>query len=566
MHSPILPILDHLVFLYGAEEGRKAAAALEEKLARYAAAHPPAPLPPLGPADALLITYGDQFRQPGQAPLRSLLAFCDEFLAGCVSGVHILPFFPYSSDDGFSVIDYTQVDPLLGTWADVEAIAARYRLMVDAVLNHCSSRHAWFQGFLDGRPPYTGYFITVDPSSDLSSVVRPRALPLLTPYATAQGARHVWTTFSADQVDLNYANPAVMLELVDILLEYLAHGARVIRMDAIAYLWKRIGTPCIHLPQTHRAVQLLRAVLERAAPGTVLITETNVPHADNLSYFGDGSNEARLVYNFALPPLTLHALQTGDARVLSEWAAGLRLPSREVTFFNFLASHDGIGLNPARGLLTDAQIEQMIARVQRAGGLVSHKSNPDGTQSAYELNVNYFDALLEPEHADSPALAEARFLAAQAVMLALQGVPGIYVHSLIGSRGWPEGAAASRQKRTINRQKFALDAIRAELRSPNTRRGRIYRRMTAWLKARAACPAFDPFGSQRVLNAHPGALVLLREGNGAQALCCFNLQAGPAVLRLEGVQGRWRSLEDGRPVELGSRLELGAYEVLWLER
>ena len=270
-----------------------------------------------------------------------------------------------------------------------------------------------------------------------------------------------------------------------------------------------------------------------------------MPHADNLSSFGDGSNEAQMVYNFALPPLTLHALQTGDGRVLSDWAARLRLPSSEVTFFNFLASHDGIGLNPARGLLAESEIERLIERVQRAGGLVSYKTNPDGTQSAYELNVNYFDALAEPERSDGLDIAEARFLVAQAIMLALQGVPGLYVHSLVGSRGWPEGAELSGQKRTINRQKFELDALRVELRDPQSRRARIYRRMLEWLRARAACPAFDPFGSQRVLEAHPGAFVLLRESGVAQALCCFNLRDKALSLRLEGLDGTWRDLVGG---------------------
>jgi sucrose phosphorylase len=559
-------ILEHLTFLYGGDEAASAAAEIESKLAQFAVQHPRAPWRRLDSSDALLITYGDQFREPGVPPLRSLLAFCDEFLSGAVSGVHILPFFPYSSDDGFSVIDYRLVDPLLGTWDDVEAIAARYRLMADAVLNHCSSRHAWFQGFLAGKPGDEQRFISVDPEADLSGVVRPRALPLLTTYATARGLRHVWTTFSTDQVDLNYANPNVLLDMLDVLLDYLAHGAQIIRMDAIAYLWKLPGTSCIHLPQTHGVVQLLREVLERAAPGTVLVTETNVPHADNLSYFGDSGNEAQMVYNFALPPLTLHALQTGDGRVLSEWAASLRLPSTEVTFFNFLASHDGIGLNPARGLLPENEIQGLIERVQRAGGLVSYKTNPDGSQSAYELNVNYFDALVEPERSDGLALAEARFLVAQAIMLALQGVPGIYVHSLVGSRGWPEGAELSGQKRTINRQKFELGALRAELRDSQSRRARIYRRMLEWLRARAACPAFDPFGSQRVLEAHPGALVLLRESGGAQALCCFNLRDETLSLGLAGLDGSWRDLVDGaQPAPLG-RIELIPHQVLWLER
>ena len=126
---------------------------------------------------------------------------------------------------------------------------------------------------------------------------------------------------------MNFKNPDVLLALLDALLFYVARGARFIRLDAIAYLWKRIGTSCIHLPQTHAVIQFWRAVLDEVAPHVLLITETNVPHADNVSYFGDGTNEAQLVYNFALPPLVLHALLRGDATHLTRWAQSLTLPS-----------------------------------------------------------------------------------------------------------------------------------------------------------------------------------------------------------------------------------------------
>ena len=261
-----------------------------------------------------------------------------------ISSIHILPFFPWSSDDGFSVKDYRQVDASLGDWSDVEHLAGSFRLMVDGVINHISARSDWFQAFLRDEPPYRDYFITVEGNPDLSTVIRPRTLPLLTEFLTTTGPRKVWTTFSADQADLDFHNPRVLLDILDVLLQYVRHGAQFIRLDAIAYLWKEIGTTCLHLPQTHTFIKLLRAVLDDIAPHVRIITETNVPHADNISYFGNGTNEAQLVYNFALPPLVLHTLQTGNAAALSSWAAGLSLPSSQTTFFNFLASHDGIGL------------------------------------------------------------------------------------------------------------------------------------------------------------------------------------------------------------------------------
>ena len=304
--------------------------------------------------DSILITYGDQVQTPGEKPLQTLSAFCRQNLAGVVNGIHILPFYPWTSDDGFSVVDYRKVDPVLGDWADISSMQSRFRLMFDGVINHISSQSDWFKAFLDDDPGYRDYFVVVDGFPDLSQVVRPRALPLLTTFKTPSGEKQVWTTFSEDQIDLNFQNPEVLLEILDILLMYVEQGATFIRLDAIAYLWKEIGTSCIHLPQTHQAIQFLRAALNDLAPHVHLITETNVPHLDNISYFGDGNNEAQLVYNFALPPLTLHTFRTGEARILSDWAKTLTLPSEHATFFNFLASHDGIDLNPARGILPPA--------------------------------------------------------------------------------------------------------------------------------------------------------------------------------------------------------------------
>jgi glycosidase len=528
--------------------------------------------------DAILITYGDQVREAGVPPLQTLARFCQAHLAGLVSGVHILPFFPYSSDDGFAVIDYRKVDAALGTWEDVARLGASFRLMVDAVLNHVSAESAWFRAFLRDDPAYRDYFIVVPEGADLSQVVRPRALPLTTRVTTPSGEKAVWTTFGADQIDLNYSNPDVLLEIIDTLLFYVARGAEFLRLDAIAYLWKEIGTTCIHLPRTHHVVQLLRAVLDAVAPQAALITETNVPHADNVSYFGDGTNEAQMVYNFALPPLVLHAFQTGDARHLAAWAASLSLPSGQVTFFNFLASHDGVGLNPARGILPEEEIGAMVERTRARGGLVSYKRNPDGTQSPYELNANYYDALAQEGAEEDIASGAARFVAAQAIMLAFIGVPGIYFHSLFGSRGWPEGVEQTGRQRTINRQKCDLGALKDALADPGSLRSRVFRGCAQLLKARAATPAFHPHGAQQVIRAAGGAPVfaLLRvaPGGGERVICLHNVSAQPQPVELDahtaqlGTVAGLTDLIGGahlRPARTTFRVELGPYQVSWLK-
>ncbi|MBP7689744.1 MAG: hypothetical protein KA765_17635 [Thermoflexales bacterium] len=533
--------------------------------------------------DALLITYGDQLREANVSPLRTLADFCEQHLMNVVSGIHILPFYPYSSDDGFSVIDYTEVDPALGDWSDVARLGEHFNLMFDGVINHISAQSAWFQAFLRDEVPYRDYFITVEGEPDLSQVVRPRALPLLTTFAMLSGDKSVWTTFSADQIDLNYSNPDVLLALIDVLLQYVAQGAQFIRLDAIAYLWKEIGTSCIHLPQTHRVIQLLRAVLDQVAPQVSLITETNVPHVDNVSYFGDGHNEAQLVYNFALPPLMLHTLHTGDARALTEWIASPPGPlSRnrpstplrsaqdadfgrggETAFFNFLASHDGIGLNPARGILSDAEIAALVNRVVAHGGRVSYKHNADGSRSPYELNINYFDALSDPYSSESIDVQIDRFIVAHASMLALSGMPGIYFHSLFGSRGWPEGVALTGQNRTINRQKFDRVDVERELGDPSSRRSRVFNRLKQLLEVRAASTAFAPDSPQAVLHFQSSVLALLRGSSEEQMLCLHNVSAQPQVIQLEAL---WRGSIDLIAGQVCDAVELtlAPYQILWL--
>jgi sucrose phosphorylase len=545
--------------LYGPLTGETVNSAIGELIGDHRLALPQPEEPQtLCERDALLITYADQLQEPGVAPLRTLARFCADHLAGTVGGIHLLPFFPWSSDDGFSVKDYFAVAPEYGTWEDVARFRPRFDLMFDAVFNHLSAQSDWFQRFLRGEPDFADFFLTVTDPVDLSCVVRPRALPLLTEFQTVRGTEKVWTTFSADQVDLNIRNPNVLLALLKALLHYVAHGARFIRLDAIAYLCKEVGTPCIHLPQTHAVIQLFRAVLNEVAPGVQLITETNVPHSDNISYFGDGTNEAQLVYNFALPPLVLHALLRGDATYLANWAAHLQTPSARTAFFNFLASHDGIGLNPARGILPESEVEYLVERCVAHGGFISWKHNPDGSKSPYEMNIVYFDALNDPAAAESDQTQIDRFMVAQAIMLALAGVPGIYFHSLFGSRNDREAALQTGMNRRINRQKLALAQLQAALRDPSSIRARVFNRFSALLKARRNHPAFSPMASQRILDLHPAVFGLLR---GNEVLCLHNLADRSSEVRLQ--EGRWVNLLDGTATVPGPEHTLRAYEILW---
>jgi glucosylglycerate phosphorylase len=365
----------HLARLYDRELVEPTLVRLVEALERFARDHPdvagrdPAPF---DEADVWVIAYGDHLTEPGRAPLESLDDFLRERFRGVLGGLHLLPHYPWTSDDGFAVVDYEEVDPQLGDWGDVERLAVSFRLMLDAVVNHTSASSPWFQGWLQDDPTFADFFISPPEDADLDQVVRPRTTPLLTPFPAREGVREVWTTFGPDQVDLNYANPEVLLRITGILLDYVAHGARALRLDAIAFLWKRFGTTCIHLEETHEVIRLWRTVLDAVAPGTLIVTETNVPHAENLSYLGDGTDEAHLVYQFPLPPLVLHAFRGGDGTVLAGWLRTLETPSTSTTFLNFLGSHDGIGLRPVEQLLPDREVEALGEAARREAGGVSY--------------------------------------------------------------------------------------------------------------------------------------------------------------------------------------------------
>jgi Glycosidases len=567
-------LLSYLSFLYGAEKAPLLLDRVQRIMERYRSKIPHINAE-LTERDSILITYGDQLSSPAEKPLQTLSAFCRKYLVGVIGGIHLLPFYPSTSDDGFSVVDYRKVDPALGDWEDISAMQEYFRLMLDAVINHVSSRSEWFQAFLKNDLHYADYFIVVKDSSDLSKVVRPRTLPLLTAFQTPSGEKRLWTTFSDDQIDLNYQNPEVLLEILDILLMYVERGATFIRLDAIAYLWKEIGTSCIHLPQTHHVIQFLRAVLDEIAPYVHLITETNVPHEDNISYFGDGTNEAQLVYNFALPPLVLHTFRVGNELALSNWAKGLALPSDQVTFFNFLASHDGIGLNPVRGILSSEEIDALVEKTLEHGGLVSYKHNSDGSQSPYEMNINYFDALSNPQRDEPLELKVDRFMTAQAIMLSLIGMPGIYFHSLFGSRGWREGVDWTGRNRTINRQKLDLDTVESELSDESSLRHHVFRCYADLLRARSASSAFHPHGTQQVLDCGKGIFALLRlspDGN-QRVLCLHNVsdQTQGVTIRFNDISGlpsqQFTDLITNELISdpLHGTLALKPYQTLWLQ-
>lgn len=516
---------------------------------------------------AVLIAYPNHVTSPPASPLVALNTFVSQRLYDVFDTIHILPFFPSSSDDGFSVVHYRQVDPAHGSWEDIQSLGQRFRLMFDLVLNHVSAQSGWFRDFQLGIAPARHYFIEKQAGEDYSVVVRPRSSPLFSSFSLKEGKRaEVWTTFSSDQVDLNYACPDVLFEMLDIALLYATMGASILRLDAIAYLWKQTGTPCIHLLQTHEIVKVFRAFLDMAAPGTWLLTETNVPHAENVAYFGAG-DEAHMVYQFSLPPLVLLAALSGRATHLTKWASELSDPPAGCTFLNFTASHDGIGLRPLERIVPEKEIHELVEAIRQRGGYVSTRRTENGAESPYELNITWFDAVTDPAQPQEKQVA--RYLATQSVPLILKGVPAVYFSSLFGARNDYALAKQTGHTRSINRSKWAMSDLEQALGDDTRIPAQVWQRYTHMLRTRRTCPAFHPDGAQRILNLDERLFAMERiaPDNQTRVLCITNfaddtVAISRARLAAAAVEPLQFDLLSRQPLPCGD-LIVPPYGVIW---
>jgi len=565
IHYESHTINERIEALYSKEDAKKAYAGVKELIKKYKSRITSSEYH-LSEKDTILITYGDQLQCVNESPLETLKNFLDNHLKGVINSVHILPFYPYSSDDGFSVINYSEVDPKLGSWREIEAISKDYRLMVDGVINHVSQYSHWFKAYLARDEEYKNFFWDVDPSIDLSNVVRPRATPLLSEFIDADGKIHnIWTTFSRDQVDLNYSNYKVLLAVLDALFYYVEKGSTLIRMDAIAFIWKEIGTECVHLPQTHELIQLMREVLHEVAPEVIIITETNVPHNENISYFGSGEDEAQMVYNFALPPLLAHSVLQENTTKLTEWAQTLTLPSDKVCFFNFTASHDGCGMRPASGILSDDEINFLVENTKAHGGLVSYRNTPEG-EKPYEINCSYIDILSAPD--DDNQLRAKRILLTQAVVLAMPGVPGIYFHSLVGSRNYHEGVKLSGINRSINREKFNYKFLVERISSDGNIEKNIFAAYKRLISIRTHERAFNPFGKFKFLALHKALFCILQYSVDLKESVLAIHNFSNATIALDLPQDIHYPLEDlmsDIKITKAQQISVEPYQVLWLK-
>ena len=373
----------------------------------------------------VFITYADSFHKDGELSLTTLsrldLSFFD--------AVHVLPFFPSSSDRGFAVKDFTIVDPAFGSWSDLPR-----PLMVDCVFNHTSREHSWMKS----HPQF--YLRYKEPPS--TRLFRPRNSPLF----TKVGDWYYWTTFSEDQIDLNLSRDELREELEKLIELYISRGAVLLRLDAVAYFFKDYDS--ISTQETHDYVKYLVSKY----PQVMFVAEVNLSQEaidEYASYVP--------AYNFAFAPLMYYSLLTGDVDELVK-----HLNTSHKNYFTALATHDGIGLKAAA---TRIPIQTLIEDTRSKGFFASD----------YELNINYFDAVGSEE----------KFLLAHAVLLSLAGISGVYYHSLFGSRG-----VHATTPRDANRANISYDVLEEELLSDTTR-SRVYSALKQLVLARKKYLAGD---------------------------------------------------------------------------
>ncbi len=531
--------------------------------------------------DIILIAYGDIIKDENESSLITLSKFFGKYLEGVINTLHILPFFPYTSDRGFSVIDFESVDPSLGTWEDVADLEKRYNLMFDGVINHVSSKSRWFLEFLNQNPEYEDFFVSFKSYDELTEadrklIFRPRTSDILTPYETLNGKRYVWTTFSNDQIDLNYKNPKVLLKVIEILLTYVRRGADILRLDAITYLWTEVGTSCVSLRQTHEVVKLLRDIIGAVAPHVTLITETNVPHQENISYFGNGHDEAHMVYNFSLPPLVLYSFYEENTFILSDWLENLEYKGETAHYFNFLDSHDGIGLMGARGILSDEQIDAIVATaVTKHGAFVSSKARREGGERPYEINSTWFSAIVEEKSNFNIDLQVKKFLASRSIAISIKGVPGIYFHSLLGTKNDIDAVYLTNKKRDINRKVVWYKALVEEFSNEQALIHKLNTSQMQLLKKRISQRAFHPRSAQKILKISPKlfSIVRITPENDEVILCLTNVSHSSFSIAIErellpSHSTLWQDILNDKEYKIkDQQLEVyfTAYDIIWLK-
>ncbi len=465
---------------------------------------------------AVLITYADGVYKKGEATLVTLRELLSKYFGSLSKVVHILPFLKSTSDGGFAVSSHKSIDEKFGSWEDLNSISNNHFLMADLVLNHVSSSHPWVQQFIKCQEP--GLSNVFSPSQDLDwkNVIRPRSSSLFSQINTEDGQKQVWTTFGPDQVDLNWLNPKMTVEFLHLIITYLSNGIKWLRLDAVGFIWKESGTTCLHLPKAHSIVKILRILLNDLLKDGVLITETNVPQKENLSYLIP-EDEADMAYNFPLPPLLLEAIITSRADILNSWICDWPELPETTTLFNFTASHDGVGLRALEGLMNEQRIKDLLINCEKRGGLVSHRRLSNGVDKPYELNISWWSAMEDPGR-DSNRFQYERFLLTQLFVMSLKGVPAFYLPALLASENDIKNFSMTGQRRDLNREKFKSENLAAVFKNPESNANKNLRYLRSAMDVRAKLPQFHPQSQMECLSKSRSDIVVIKRGIGSKAI------------------------------------------------
>ena len=519
---------------------------------------------PISENDVALICYADNIYLENRPTLQIMNIFFEKYLSNLISYIHFLPFYPYSSDDGFAVQDFFTIKSDYGDWTDIQKTGKIFNLIFDAVINHISSKHEWFQEYLKSNPKYENYFIKTDKNTDISKVMRARDLPLLSKFQKDDDEIFVWTTFSNDQIDLNYKSYEILLVIIDVLLFYAVNGASIIRLDAIAYIWKNENSNCINLEETHKIIMIIRKVFDNVFPHVMLLPEANVPSKENIQYLGNGKNEAQLIYQFCFSTLVLYTFYSQNVIRLLEYLKNIPQLSENNYFFNVLATHDGIGLRPVLDILNENEINLILNEMKKRKVEISYKSEKNGKKTPYEMNVTYFDALNDIN--DSIENNIKKFIAAHAILLSIQGFPALYFHSLFGTRNYTEGFKKTGHPRTLNRRKFEYHELEGLLNNPESHESQIFKSISNLLQIRKTSTAFHPKSNQKVLNLSKNIFSIVREKED-KILVLVNISNKSEIVKIPNnfKSKKIKNLIDKQKFQKIMEIRLKPFEIMWLQ-
>ena len=463
--------------------------------------------------DVVLIIYGDNVLKKSENSLKTLWRFLDKNLKGYINFIHIIGLFLYSSDRGFSIIDYKKINPKLGSLKDLKIIENDFKLMVDFVCNHMSSKGKWFKEFEKGNKNYKDFFIAFDkkpPQKKIEKVFRPRSSQLFVVRRTSSGKKWIWRTFCYDQMDLNYQNPKVLLKMIDVFLFYIENRAEFIRLDAIAYIWKKLGTSCFLTKESHIFVKLLRKILDLLCPSADLIAEVNMGIKENIKYLGDGENEAQIIYNFPLPCLVLCAFYNKNSQKILKWCKALKLPSEKTTFLNLLDCHDGISVVGAKDVLSKKEINKITSNILKNGGKIGYKKGCLGTQEPYEFNITWWNAINGIDQKETKEIKIKRYIAARAISFSLKGIPAVYFLGLFGTENCISCFKKTGKNRDINRKKFTEKKINFFIKNKESKEYKIFSKTKELLELRKEEKAFHPAATQKIIFLNKSIFSIIR--------------------------------------------------------